>query len=114
MTFGFANVQHFVASAFSDLHKALTFVEKEVPVLQKAEPIVEGVTAVALGAASPVVTIERAAFSALGVIVAAATAADAATAAKGISIPLDAAAVAAYKALVAEFKTELTSLGYNL
>jgi hypothetical protein len=112
--FSYANVAHFAASAFSDLHKVFKFVEAKAPAVAASEPVVEGITAAVLGAASPVVTIERAAFSALGSIVSAVQAADDAAAAKGINISLDAEAVAAYKALVSGFSTELKTLGYSL
>ena len=113
MAFGFASVQHWAATAFSDLHKVLTFVEKQAPKVLATESVVEGVTAVVLGPASPAITIERAAFSALGTIIVATHAADDATAAKGVNIVLGAAAVAAYKSLVVQFKDELKVLGYS-
>lgn len=112
--FSFSSVQHFAASAISDLHKVLKFIEKEAPVVVGTEPLVEGVTAIALGAASPVVTIERAAFAALGHIVVAVQAADDAAAVHGVSLTLDSEAVVAFKELIAEFKGDLAKIGYKL
>ena len=118
--FSFSSIQHAFASAFSDLHAALKFVENQFPKVIAKEALVEGITSVIttplLGpvTTSAVVTIERAAFSALGVLVVAAHATDDAVAAKGVSITLDAVAVAAYKALALEFKQELAAVGLHI
>src|ERR1700676_5310248 len=56
--FGFASLAHFVASTFHDIHVGLKYIaEKAIPAIEKAEPIVEGITSII---DPPAVVIERA------------------------------------------------------
>ena len=115
--FGWTSVGHMFASAFNELHKGLLFAATEITKVDtpQVQATVEGITSVLpVPGASQAVLIERAAFSALGTVLAAVNAAGTASAANGLNVQLDAAAVAAFKQLVADSKDDLKSLGYNL
>ena len=112
-TFGFASVGHYFAAAFHDVQKALAFAGQVGAVVQGAEGKVEGLTAL-LPNGAKAVEVERAAFSALGVLLGAVTATNAAVGADGLNIKLDAAMVTALRALVGEVHTELAALGYHI
>ncbi len=111
--FGFGSVEHFMASAFHDLQKALLFAEQSGAKAMKAEGTVEGITAL-LPNGSTAVVLERAAFSALGMVLAAANAASAAAVQNGLDLKLDAAAAAAFRSLIESCRSELAVLGYKL
>jgi hypothetical protein len=110
--FGFASAGHFFAAAFHDLQKALTFAEQVGAQVQGAESKVEGLTAL-LPNGAKAVEVERAAFSALGVLIGAATATNAAVSADGLNLKLDAAMVTALRTLVGDVRGELGALGYH-
>lgn len=113
-TFGFSSIQHFFASALSDLQKACLLVEKVGVSIDSNAGTVEAITGLIPGVGSQAVLLERAAFSALGLVVAAVHATGSAAAASGISIPLDEATVQAFEQLIASCKTDLASLGYKI
>jgi hypothetical protein len=112
-TFGFACMDHFFASAFHDLQKALQFVERVGAKVQSEEGTVEAITAL-LPNGNTAVVLERAAFAALGLVLNAANAASAAAAQDGVNVKLDAEMVAAFRGLIAGAKGELEALGYKL
>jgi hypothetical protein len=112
-TFGFACMEHFFASAFHDLQKALQFAERVGAKVQSEEGTVEAITALLPNGNSAVV-LERAAFAALGLVLNAANAASAAVSQDGVNLKLDAALVAAFRELIAGSKGELEALGYKL
>jgi len=60
------------------------------------------------------VAIERVAFGVLGDVVAAVSAVDHATLAKGVNVALDATVAAAVKTLVTDFKSELQTAGLKV
>jgi len=87
-----------VAYAIEKIHSGLQAVEKVIPAVQKDAGIVEGITALIPGAgAQTAVAIERVAFGVLGDVVAAVSAVDHATLAKGVNVALDATVAAAVK-----------------
>lgn len=107
--FGFASIGHFFASVFHDVHVGLSYVEKTaIPAIQKAEPLIEGITSFI---DPPAVVIERAAFQALGLISGAVHTADQAVLSNGLNVQLDAQTVAAFKALIVQFESEFSSAG---
>ena len=112
-TFGFASMGHFFAAAFHDLQKALAFVGQLGTKVEGAEGKIEAWTAL-LPNGAKAVEVERAAFSALGVLLGAVEATNAAVGADGLDIKLDAAMVAALRALVLDVKDELAVLGYHV
>jgi hypothetical protein len=112
-TFGFASIGHYFAAAFHDLQKALTFAAQVGTEVQGAEGKIESLTAL-LPNGAKAVEVERAAFSALGVLLGAVTAANAAVSADGLNIKLDAALVTALRGLVGEVRGELSALGYHI
>jgi Mur ligase family, catalytic domain len=112
-TFGFSSMGHFFAAAFHDLQKALLFVDQMGTKVQGAEAKIESLTAL-LPNGAKAVEVERAAFSALGVLLSAVTATNAAVNADGLNIKLDAAMVTALRALVTDVKSELSALGYHI
>lgn len=112
-TFGFASVGHFFAAAFHDLQKALSFAEQAGARIEGVEGKVEALTAL-LPNGAKAVEVERAAFSALGVLLGAVTATNAAVSADGLNIKLDAAMVVALRALVGDVHAELAALGYHI
>lgn len=112
-TFGFASAGHFFAAAFHDLQKALAFAEQAGSKVEGVEGKVEALTAL-LPNGAKAVEVERAAFSALGVLLSAVAATNAAVSADGLNIRLDAAMVTALRALVGEVHGELASLGYHI
>ncbi len=112
-TFGFASMGHFFAAAFHDLQKALAFVEQMGTKTAGLEGKVEALTSL-LPNGTKAVEVERAAFSALGVVLSAVTATNAAVGSDGLNIKLDAAMVTALRALVADVKGELATLGYHI
>jgi hypothetical protein len=112
--FAFASIGHFFASAFSDLQKACVFVEKVGASVATNAVTVEAITGLIPGVGSQAVVIERAAFSALGMVVAAVHATSAAASASGLNVSLDEATVQAFEQLIASCKSDLESLGYKL
>ena len=112
-TFGFASLSHYLAAAFHDVQKVLAFAGQIGSTVQGAEGKIEGLTAL-LPNGAKAVEVERAAFSALGVLMGAVTATNAAVGAEGLNIKLDAAMVTALRALVTEVHGELTALGYHV
>jgi len=112
--FGFSSVQHFFASAFTDLQKACAFVEKAGVEVANNAATIEAITGLVPGIGSQAVVVERAAFSALGLVVAAVHAAGGAAAANGLNVSLDQATVQAFEQLIAGCKADLASLGYKL
>jgi hypothetical protein len=112
--FGFSSVQHFFASAFSDLQKACAFVGKVGASVANNAGTVEAITSLVPGVGTQAVLVERAAFSALGLIVAAVHATNGAAAAEGLNLSLDQSTVAAFEQLIAGCKSDLESLGYKL
>lgn len=112
-TFGFASMGHFFAAAFHDLQKALTFVDQMGTKAAGVEGKIEAITAL-LPNGAKAVEVERAAFSALGVLVSAVAATNAAVSSDGLNIKLDAAMVTALRALVTDVKSELAALGYHV
>ena len=112
-TFGFASMDHFFAAAFHDLQKALAFVSQMGTKVEGVEGKIEALTAL-LPNGAKAVEVERAAFSALGVLLSAVAATNAAVGADGLSINLDAAMVTALRALVADVQGELAVLGYHV
>jgi phage-related tail protein len=112
--FAFSSVGHFFAAAFSDLQKACVFVEKVGASVASNAGTVEAITGLVPGVGSQAVLVERAAFSALGMVVAAVHATGAAASASGLNVPLDQATVQAFEQLIADCKSDLDSLGYKL
>lgn len=112
-TFGFASVGHFFAAAFHDLQKALSFAEQVGTQVQGAEGKIEALTSL-LPNGAKAVEVERAAFSALGVLLGAVSATNAAVAEDGLNIKLDAAMVVALRTLVGDVRGELAALGYHV
>lgn len=112
-TFGFASMGHFFAAAFHDLQKALAFVEQMGTKVEGVGHKIEALTAL-LPNGAKAVEVERAAFSALGVLLSAVEATNAAVSADGLDIKLDAAMVNALRALVTDVKDELGALGYHI
>jgi len=111
----FQSVGHAFAFALEKIHAGLQAVEKVIPAVQKDATIVEGITALIPGAgAQTAVAIERVAFGVLGDVTAAVNAADQATLSKGVSVTLDAEAVAAVKSLITDFKSELQAAGLKV
>jgi hypothetical protein len=111
----FQSIGHEFAFALEKIHAGLQAVEKVLPAVEKDAAVVEGVTALIPGAgAQTAVTIERVGFGVLGDVAAAVNAADQATLAKGVSVTLDAAVVAAVKALITDFKSELQAAGLKM
>lgn len=119
MSFAFTSVGHYLATAFSDLHKAEKFILAEAPKAEALEPVVEGVSSALLGPQS--VVIERAAFSALGYVLALTNQlisgqADVQTAAtsKLTNLGLDETAITDFKNLITNAKGDLAKLGYTV
>jgi 3-oxoacyl-(acyl-carrier-protein) synthase len=75
---------------------------------------VESISGLIPGVGAQAVVIERAAFSALGMVVAAVHATGGAAAANGLNVSLDQGTVAAFEQLIASCKSDLESLGYKL
>ena len=112
-TFGFASVGHFMAAAFHDLQKAMVFAEQAGTKIGGVEGKIESLTSL-LPNGAKAVEIERAAFSALGVVLSAVTATNAAVSADGLNLKLDASMVTALRTLVTDVKGELATLGYHV
>jgi len=111
----FQSIGHAFAFALEKIHAGLQAVEKVIPAIQNDAAIVEGITALIPGAgAQTAVAIERVAFGVLGDVAAAVNAADQATLAKGVSVTLDAEVVAAVKALITDFRSELQAVGMKV
>jgi len=111
--FGFQSIGHFFASAFSDLRKATLFVDKIGTEAVSHEGTIEAITGLIPGIGGQAVILERAAFSALGLVVAAVNAAGSAASANGLNVALDQATVQAFEQLIASSKSDLESLGYK-
>lgn len=121
--FGFASIGHFFASAFHDIHVGALKVEQVAPQIAAVggalAPEVEALSGLLPGqVGTKSQLIERAAFQALGDVAAAvskaAAATDAAGGASGLSVSLDADAVASYKSLFATFKDDLAAAGIKV
>lgn len=112
-TFGFGSVSHFMAAAFHDLQKALVFADQAGTKVASVEGKIESLTQL-LPNGAKAVEIERAAFSALGVLLGAVTATNAAVSADGLNLKLDAGMVTALRTLVTDVKGELATLGYHI
>ncbi len=112
--FAFSSVQHFFASALGDLQKACAFTEKAGTVIQANAGTVEAISGLIPGLGGQAVLLERAAFSALGLVVAAVHATGGAASANGLSVSLDEATVQAFEQLIAGCKSDLEKLGYKL
>jgi hypothetical protein len=111
--FGFVSAGHFWAAAMHDLKNALVFVEEGGAEIAKSEKTVEGITSL-LPNGSQAVVLERAAFSALGMVLGAVQAAGSAADQSGLNLQLDTAAAAAFRSLVDGFKGDLAKLGYKV
>ena len=108
----FASIGHAFAAALSEIHAGLRVVEKILPSIQQDAAVVEGVTAlIPGGGAQTALMVERVAFAILGDVAAAVSAADSAAVASGLNVSLDAQVVAAVKALVTDFKSDLQAAG---
>ncbi len=112
--FGFTSIEHFFASALGDLQKASLFAERIGASVASNAGTVEAITSLVPGAGSQAVVLERAAFSALGLIVATIHSTSDAATANGLSIPLDEATVQAFKELIAGCKNDMETLGYKI
>ncbi len=110
--FSFSSIEHKLASGFTYIVKGLKYVETSIiPTIEAESPVIEGLT----GLVSPKAeTIERAAFAALGQLLAPVQASEASAAQDGLSVTLDGATVASYKAFLAEFKGDLAQVGISL
>jgi hypothetical protein len=107
MSFKISSIEHGISVLAQDVVKGAravdTFLQKATAIAAKNAPMVEELTAMIDPAAVP---FERAAFTALGLVAKAAGDADAATAAKGISITLDQATWADFKAVYDQISTK--------
>lgn len=112
--FGFSSIGHFFASALRDLQKAALFMDRVGATAVSEAGTVEAVTGLVPGIGNQAVLLERAAFSALGLVVAAVHTTSTAATANGLSIPLDEATVQAFQQLIAGCKNDLETLGYRL
>jgi hypothetical protein len=90
---------------FHGLHSGLVWVEKEIPSIEKAAPIVEGVTSLIPNVGAGIAMIEQTAFGLLDKVGATVMSVDSATLANGVNVPLDAAAAAEVKALIDAFSS---------
>ncbi len=111
--FGFSSTEHFFAAALHDLQKALQFAAHAGSAIAKAEGEAVAITSLVPNS-NKAVTLERAAFAALGLVVNAAAAASAAAAQDGLNLKLDAAMVTAFRALIDGCRSELATLGYTV
>jgi hypothetical protein len=112
--FGFASIGHFFASALSDLQKACLLVEKVGASAATNAGTVEAITGLIPGIGTEAVVLERAAFSALGLVVAAVHATGTAASANGLNVSLDETTVQAFQQLITNCKSDLESLGYKI
>ncbi len=112
--FGFESIPHFFASALGDLQKACSFAERVGTVVGENADTIEAITSLVPGVGSQAVLLERAAFSALGLVVAAVHASSGAASADGLSLSLDEATVAAFKQLISGCEADLERLGYKV
>ncbi len=112
--FAFSSVQHFFASALGDLQKACAFIEKAGTVVDANAGTVEAISGLIPGFGSQAVLLERAAFSALGLVVAAVHSAGGAASANGLNVSLDEATVQAFEQLIAGCRSDLETMGYKL
>lgn len=111
--FGFSSIEHFFASALGDLQKASRFADKVGSVVCNNSGTVEAITSLIPGVGGQAVVLERAASSALGLIVGAVHATSAAATANGLNVPLDEATVRAFQELIAGCRSDLETLGYK-
>ena len=110
--FSFGSAEHKLASGFTYLVKGLKYVEtKIIPAAEKESAVIEGITGLI---APKIETIERAGFAALGQILAPVQASESSAEQDGLSVTLDGATVASYKAFLAEFKGDLAQVGISL
>jgi hypothetical protein len=112
--FGFASIEHFFASALGDLQKASLYVDKVGAEAESEAGTVETITSLIPGIGSQAVLLERAAFSALGLVVAAVHSTNAAATANGLNVPLDESTVIAFQELITGCKNDMEKLGYKL
>ena len=112
--FAFSSVQHFFASALGDLQKACAFIEKAGTVVDANAGTVEAISGLIPGFGSQAVLLERAAFSALGLVVAAVHSAGGPASANGLNVSLDEATVQAFEQLIAGCRSDLETMGYKL
>lgn len=112
--FGYSSVSHFFASALGDLQKACAFAEKAGAVIAANAGTVEAITGLLPGVGSQAVLLERAAFSALGLVVAAVHATGGAASENGLNLSLDQATVQAFRQLIAGCEADLGQMGYKV
>ncbi len=112
--FGFSSIQHFFASALGDLQKACAFAEKVGTGIEANAPTIEAISGLLPGFGTQAVVLERAAFSALGLVVAAVHATKGAASENGLNVSLDQVTVTAFEQLIAGCKSDLEQLGYKL
>ena len=112
--FGFASIEHFFASALGDLQKASLFLDRVGAEAASNAGTVETITSLVPGIGSQAVLLERAAFSALGLVVAAVHSTSTAASASGLNVSLDEATVIAFQDLIAGCRNDMEKLGYKL
>ena len=112
--FAFSSVQHFFASALGDLQKACAYAEKVGTAIESNSGTIEAITALVPGYGSQGVLLERAAFSALGLVIAAVHATNGAASENGLNVSLDQGTVKAFEDLIAGCRADLEKLGYKL
>lgn len=100
--FSFQSLDHFFASAAHDVKVGLTFISNHQTQINNVLGTATAVVSLTDPALAPIATqIDRAAEAALGEVLAVVSKLDEAAAQKGVSITLDAAAVAEFKNLLA-------------
>ena len=112
--FAFTSVEHFFASALGDLQKACSFAEKVGTAVEANAGTIEAITGLVPGYGSQAVLLERAAFSALGLVIAAVHATSGAAAENGLNVSLDQATVKAFDTLITGCKADLEKMGFKL
>ncbi len=112
--FSFSSLSHFFASALGDLQKACAFVEKVGAGVEANAGTIEAISGLLPGFGSQAVLLERAAFSALGLVVAAVHTTSSAASENGLNVLLDQATVKAFEDLIAGCKVDLEKMGYKL
>jgi hypothetical protein len=114
MAFSFVSIPHAIASGFEDIAKGAKWVSAKLASAEAAEADVEAVTSLIPGVGAEAVTIERAGFSALGLVVTTLTdagtlGADGVTAATELfkNAGADEQLIADFKQLWADYKQDL-------
>lgn len=103
--FSFKSLGHFFASVAHDVKVGVTFLDNHQKQIDTGLEATAAVVSVADPALAPIATeIERAGEAALGEVFAVVSKVDAAEAAKGVSVTLDAVAVAEFKTLLADIE----------